>query len=85
MQLLQTLGLEFNLNYVASFDQNDTIYRLEYCVESYENIVVESYESYGKDRKWHFRDPEFKNFLGPSALAFSPPQSKRASYGPEIT
>ena len=32
-----------------------------------------------KSRKWHFRDPKFKNFLGP-ALVFSP-QSNSASYG----
>jgi hypothetical protein len=30
-----------------------------------------------KSRKWHFRDSKFKNFLGPSALAFSPPNRKK--------
>jgi hypothetical protein len=29
-----------------------------------------------KSRKWHFRDSRFKNFLGPSALAFAPPTKK---------
>ena len=43
----------------------------------YQNSVKSS----PKSRKWHFRESKFKNFLGPSALAFSPPpQSKRASY-----
>jgi hypothetical protein len=41
-----------------------------------------SVKSSPKSRGWHFRDSKFKNFLGPSALAFSPPQSKRASHGP---
>jgi hypothetical protein len=35
-----------------------------------------SVKSSPKSRKWHFRDSKFKNFLGPSALAFSPPNRK---------
>jgi hypothetical protein len=30
----------------------------------------------GGSRKWHFRDSKLKNFLGPSTLAFSPPNQK---------
>ena len=35
-----------------------------------------SVKSSPQSRKWHFRDSEFKNFLGPLALAFSPPNQK---------
>jgi hypothetical protein len=35
-----------------------------------------SIKSSPKSRKWHFRDSKLKNFLGPSALAFSHPNRK---------
>ena len=39
-----------------------------------------SVKSSPKSRKWHFRDSKFKNFLGPSALAFSPPPQSKKSF-----
>jgi hypothetical protein len=48
----------------------------------YQNFVKSS----PKSRKWHFNDSKFKNFLGPKGPRFQPPpQSKRASYGPDIS
>ncbi|CAB4017685.1 DNA polymerase, partial [Paramuricea clavata] len=42
----------------------------------YTFVHLKSVKSSPKYRKWHFRDSKFKNFLGPSALAFSPPKRK---------
>jgi hypothetical protein len=39
-----------------------------------------SVKSSPQSSKWHFRDSKFKNFLGPLALAFSPPPPIKKSF-----